>query len=92
MLDYKEAPCRGQTEIFFNNRNKKKQARAKQICYKCPYKKECSEWAIHNHIFFGVWGGLTMQEINAQRRIRKIVLPEHYGYTRGVSKNRRNNA
>tara|TARA_Y100001958_G_scaffold149455_1_gene132139 strand:- start:458 stop:736 length:279 start_codon:yes stop_codon:yes gene_type:complete len=92
MLEYKDAPCLGQTEIFFNNRNKRKKARAKQICFKCPHKKECGEWAIHNHIFYGVWGGMDMNEIEVQRRIRDIVLPEHYGYTRGQTTNRRNSA
>ena len=38
-------------------------------------------------IFYGVWGGYNSKEIEAQRRMRNIVLPPHYGYTRVRKRN-----
>ena len=82
MFDTTHAACKGKLNLFFNERNRRQQAEAKTICRSCPIREECADWAMKNHIFYGIWGGYNSKEIEAQRRIRKIVLPPHYGYTR----------
>tara|TARA_R100000458_G_C8099592_1_gene126824 strand:+ start:302 stop:577 length:276 start_codon:yes stop_codon:yes gene_type:complete len=89
MFDTSNVPCKGKTELFFNERTRRGQYHAKTICRKCDKKAECLDYAVNNHIFFGVWGGLNSKEIEAQRRLKGIVLEPHYGYTR-VRRERKN--
>jgi WhiB family redox-sensing transcriptional regulator len=35
---------------------------AKAVCFGCPVRETCLEFAIENGERFGVWGGLTPQE------------------------------
>jgi WhiB family redox-sensing transcriptional regulator len=44
---------------------------AKAVCYRCPVRKQCLEYAVTNHIQFGYWGGYTAKE-----RRRKFAEPE----------------
>ena len=37
---------------------------AKNICEKCPVKKECLEYALVNGFKEGIWGGLSPAERN----------------------------
>ena len=85
MFDISKAPCRGLTNTFFNERNKRKVYEAKQICSTCEFKKECGDWAIHNHVLFGIWGGMDRKEIAIQRDLQNVVLPPHYS-TSGFTK------
>ncbi len=41
---------------------------ARQICAECPVKAPCLEYALHNRIDHGVWGGCSERE---RRRILK---------------------
>lgn len=34
----------------------------KELCSKCPVKKECLDFAVRNGIQYGVWGGLLPKE------------------------------
>ena len=81
-LNSSKALCKGKTNIFFDERNRRRVYEAKSICHRCDLKEECGEWAIHNHVFYGIWGGMDRKEIAIQRARRGIVLPPHYGYTR----------
>ena len=36
--------------------------RAKAICWLCPVKDECLEWALASDQRAGIWGGLTEEE------------------------------
>lgn len=45
--------------------------KAKRICSGCIHRIECAEWGIHNERF-GIWGGLTTQQIRIIRRRRGI--------------------
>lgn len=35
---------------------------AKRICYSCPVREECLEYALANDESHGIWGGLSRQE------------------------------
>lgn len=37
-------------------------APAKRICRQCPVRAECLAYALDNHEWWGVWGGLTYRE------------------------------
>ena len=39
---------------------------ARRLCATCPVKAKCLEYALHNHIDHGVWGGTSERE---RRRI-----------------------
>lgn len=41
---------------FFSSDQKEKYA-AKNMCYSCPVRKECIQWALENRQIWGVWGG-----------------------------------
>ncbi|HJP15586.1 MAG TPA: WhiB family transcriptional regulator [Acidimicrobiales bacterium] len=41
---------------------------AKSICENCSVSKSCLEYALHNHIDHGVWGGCSERQ---RRRILK---------------------
>lgn len=43
---------------------------AQRICDKCPVKTTCRDWAIENGQEYGVWGGLTEDELQAIKRKR----------------------
>jgi WhiB family redox-sensing transcriptional regulator len=42
--------------------------RAKAICWLCPVKDECLEWALATDQRAGIWGGLTEEERRDLRR------------------------
>jgi WhiB family redox-sensing transcriptional regulator len=41
---------------------------AKQVCGRCPVRKQCLEYAMDTPVDHGVWGGLTERE---RRRFRR---------------------
>jgi WhiB family redox-sensing transcriptional regulator len=44
---------------------------AKHLCFGCPVKDECLEYALAHDERFGIWGGLSERERrNLKRRIR----------------------
>jgi WhiB family redox-sensing transcriptional regulator len=44
---------------FPGNGAKKAQAKAIQICWTCPLRRPCLQFAIESEQRFGVWGGTT---------------------------------
>lgn len=40
---------------------------AKKVCWTCPIKDECREWAVPITDLFGIWGGTTPAE---RKRLR----------------------
>lgn len=51
---------------------------ARAICAGCPVVRECMRWGIL-HEDFGVWGGLTKDQLRAERRRYGIRLQELNG-------------
>lgn len=43
-------------------------AEAKAVCFGCPVKAECLEWALRTGQDAGVWGGKSEQERRALKR------------------------
>lgn len=41
---------------------------AKRICAACPVRQQCADWAIQTGEFYGVWGGMSQQELRRKRR------------------------
>jgi len=35
---------------------------AREICSRCHVQEQCLDYAMRNHIEFGVWGGLSVKE------------------------------
>jgi WhiB family redox-sensing transcriptional regulator len=54
-------------DMFFECRGRDAAKPAKAICADCPVQRDCLDYALDEHIVFGIWGGLTREE----RRIYK---------------------
>lgn len=57
-------------DLFFPAGNGYAEARA--ICERCPLRWPCGEWAIATGQEFGMWGGLTPEEIKRLRVERNL--------------------
>ena len=44
---------------------------AKAICFACPVRVDCLEWALATAQDAGVWGGVSEEERRALRRARR---------------------
>ncbi len=62
-----DAPCRGQTEVFFAPGGERPEARmaretiARAFCAACPVELACRTWA-REHREYGFWGGESEEE------------------------------
>lgn len=45
---------------------------ARRICFDCPVKSPCLEYALANHIDHGVWGGTSERERRRIARARRL--------------------
>jgi len=43
----------------------------KKICWSCPVRETCLEYALENDLKYGVWGGLTPKERVREKRNRR---------------------
>lgn len=46
--------------------------RARAVCSGCPVRMDCLEYALETGPRYGIWGGMTQDEIRALRRRRKL--------------------
>lgn len=63
----KDAACglpinNGMADYFFSKVPEEKYA-AKNLCYSCPVREQCLQWALENKQIWGVWGGKDEVEI-----------------------------
>ncbi|MGW1776659.1 WhiB family transcriptional regulator [Streptomyces sp. NPDC002104] len=67
---WKKARCTADEECaeLFYSEAPGSAARAKRICFSCPARRACLEYAQRNGEHFGIWGGLTGQERRARKR------------------------
>jgi hypothetical protein len=54
-------------------------AKARAICRGCELKVQCANWAVDTYQRFGVWGGLSVRQLEARRRCRagRCPHPQH---------------
>lgn len=62
--------CRGvDSSLFFHTPNERgaardrRESRAKEICDRCPVRRECRDHALTVEETYGVWGGLGESEL-----------------------------
>jgi len=77
--------CRGMdSAYFFHPENERgparanREARAKEVCQRCPVMDECRRHALAAHEPYGVWGGLSESERDEilRGRNRTLRIPE----------------
>lgn len=67
----KYAACKGKnTDLFFPPTGKRP-TEAIATCEACAVKSDCLEWALANHVHWGVWGGMTERDRFREKRRRK---------------------
>ena len=57
-----EAACRGRPDIDFFPEQGQSAAPAKAVCAECPSRAACLDFAVEEHLDFGVWGGQGVLE------------------------------
>jgi WhiB family transcriptional regulator, redox-sensing transcriptional regulator len=45
-----------------------RERKAKAVCALCPIRAQCLEYALRHPARFGIWGGLSGEELAAERR------------------------
>lgn len=66
---------------------------AKEVCGICDVRDECLQYALHEGIVYGVWGGMSERERMALRRrmgLTRIQGPAVCGTAAGAQRHRRN--
>lgn len=59
-------------EMFFPNKGDKETSYdAQRVCKECPVMAECLEAAIARNEQFGIWGGMTFNQRQSERRRRR---------------------
>lgn len=48
-------------DIFYPERGQSVRA-ARELCFKCPVRQQCLEFAVEERIDYGVWGGMSKRE------------------------------
>jgi len=67
------AACRGLgTELFFAETANASFVAGRKVCFGCPVRQACLDYALEHHIPYGVWGGTSERERRrmTRRRIR----------------------
>jgi WhiB family redox-sensing transcriptional regulator len=64
--------CRGETPSLFFPSDGVGVDVARRVCADCPVKEPCLEYALHNGIDHGVWGGTSERERRRIARRRRL--------------------
>jgi WhiB family redox-sensing transcriptional regulator len=62
------AACKGETVDRFFNPPGTVPFEALALCYRCPVRADCLDYAVENRIEHGLWGGLTAKQRIDRRR------------------------
>lgn len=65
-----QGACRGKTGLFFTERGENA-GPAKALCWSCPVRSTCLEYALVANEHDGVWGGYSPRERRALKRQRR---------------------
>ena len=60
-------PCAGRTDLFFST-SRSEQDEAKSLCRSCTVQVPCASGALVRREPAGVWGGMTVDELQAAVR------------------------
>lgn len=66
-----EAACRFEDpDVFFaeGNASRAEVIHAQSVCHTCPVRIECGEYALQAGEYYGVWGGMSQNQLRQQRR------------------------
>ncbi|MEU6595069.1 WhiB family transcriptional regulator [Streptomyces sp. NPDC046881] len=67
-------PCKDRPDLFVDSSRiiplKPVRDAAKELCARCPVRDACTDYAIANDLRDGIYGGLTVDERDAQVRDR----------------------
>lgn len=70
-----QAACKGlPNELFFPEQgdSQRRTRAAKKVCWVCPVREQCLDYALETGSRWGIWGGMTEKERrNARRRRRR---------------------
>lgn len=67
-----QAACSGlPSEVFFPDRSANITAGARRVCAACPVSGECLSYALGNGEWYGIWGGLSVDQRLELRRKRR---------------------
>lgn len=67
-----QAACRNEPPAMFFPSDGVGVEVARRICAECPVKVPCLEYALHNRIDHGVWGGASERERRRIARRRRL--------------------
>jgi WhiB family redox-sensing transcriptional regulator len=59
------------TNEFFETALIVQQRAAKAVCATCPVQDKCRAWALDHRPPYGIWGGMTIRELERLRRRRQ---------------------
>ena len=72
MREQGELPCQSAPQLFFDRDSTERKNEsihtasryelAKKLCWECPIRKQCLDYALRNEIEYGVWGKTTPKE------------------------------
>ncbi|MGI5135652.1 MULTISPECIES: WhiB family transcriptional regulator [unclassified Streptomyces] len=75
----RDALCRGMdASVFFSPTGERgrerlaREAKAREICARCPVREICARIALDAHEEYGFWGGLSERERTEARRRRTL--------------------
>lgn len=63
-----DAACKDTPTGMFFTKDADVIAAAKRVCYRCPVRKPCLDYAMYRREPYGVWGGLTVKQRNGLKR------------------------
>lgn len=65
------AACAGMDDraFFANGKHSREQVKAaRKVCNACPVRAQCAAYAINTGEYYGVWGGMSQQQLRQRRR------------------------
>lgn len=61
-------------DMFFTD-NAQLVQKAREVCFGCPVRLRCHEYAVANGETWGVWGGMTQNQLRSRRTRRRASNP-----------------
>ena len=65
------AACRNEDpEVFFaeGKKSRAEVVHAQSVCHGCPVRIQCGEYALQAGEYWGVWGGMSQNQLRQKRR------------------------